>query len=214
MAAAGLLDGRQATLHWDELDRFAETFPEVDAQAHRWVDDGQVLTCGGASTAFELMLHQIGTQHGAMLRLEVAALFMMGERPTPQATEGEDAMVLAATALMRRHIEAPLPIAAIARTLGLTTRALERQFAKVLGHPPAATYRALRLNAARRLVVQTRMSITEIATRTGYETPAAMTRAFRARFGVPPRRMRSGATVTQPPRPSGSVRPDRQSAGS
>nr|WP_089278832.1 GlxA family transcriptional regulator [Antarctobacter heliothermus] len=193
LAAAGLLDGRHATLHWDELDRFAETFPEVGAHSERTVNDGDILSCGGGTTAFELMLDLVGQHHGPMLRLEVAALFMHGEHPAQSDLPprlSDDQLVNAAVAIMRRNIEAPLPVAAVARRLNVTLRALERRFRDVLGGGPGATYRALRLNAAHRLVEQTTLSVNEIATRCGYEDASALTRAFRLSFGTTPRTLR------------------------
>ncbi|MGP6088007.1 GlxA family transcriptional regulator [Antarctobacter jejuensis] len=193
LAAAGLLDGRRATLHWDELDNFAETFPEVEARPERVVNDDDILSCGGGTTAFELMLDLIGQHHGPMLRLEVAALFMHGERPAPADLPprlSDDQLVEAAVSIMRRNVEAPLPVAAVARRLNVTPRALERRFRTVLGRGPGATYRALRLNAARRMVEQTTLSVSEIATRCGYEDASALTRAFRAAFSETPRDLR------------------------
>ncbi len=193
LAAAGLLDGRRATLHWDELDSFAERFPEVDVSPDRVVHDGDILSCGGGTTAFEFMLDLIARHHGPMLRLEVAALFMHGERPTPADLPprlSDDQLVEAAVSIMRRNVEAPLPVAAVARRLDVSPRALERRFRDVLDRGPGATYRALRQNAARRLVEQTTLTISEIATRCGYEDASALTRAFRARFGETPRDLR------------------------
>jgi len=188
MAHAGLLSGRRATLHWDELDRFAEAFPEVDVRDDRVVEDGAFLTCGGASTAFELMLSLIAARHGPMLRFEVAALFMQDTRgpADPPPLLGDNEIVAAAMALMRRHLEAPLPVAALARRLGVSPRALERHCAAALGVGPARLYRALRLEAARRFVEQSALPVAEIATRTGYESPAALTRAYRGAFGNTP----------------------------
>ncbi len=193
LAAAGLLDGRRATIHWDELERFAETFPDVQVSAARVVEDGDVLSCGGGVTALELMLSLIAAQHGAMLALEVGALFMYGERAP--ATDLEIApppaqLVAAAVALMRRNIERPLPIAGIAGSLGLGMRALEQHFARAGSPSPRAVYRALRLSAARRLVETTAASVSEIATRCGYENPSALTRAFRAEHGTTPQALR------------------------
>jgi len=81
LAAAGLLQGRRATIHWEELSRFAEAFPDLTALRERFVIDGDRITCGGALTAFDLILDLIGSTHGAALRLDVATLFM-----SPQAT--------------------------------------------------------------------------------------------------------------------------------
>ncbi|MCR9256502.1 MAG: helix-turn-helix domain-containing protein [Alphaproteobacteria bacterium] len=193
MAAAGLLDGHRATIHWDEIGRFAETFPEVDTVEDRFVRDGDRITCGGATTTFELTLDMIRRQHGPMLRLEVAALFMHGERsdlldPLLRPTSAQ--RVDAAVALMRRHIEEPLPLAAIAGQVGATQKTLEGLFKKSLRMTPRTVYRRLRLREARRLVKHSRLSVAEIAVRCGYQNASAMTRAFTEEFGLPPRDLR------------------------
>jgi transcriptional regulator GlxA family with amidase domain len=195
IAAAGLLSGRRATIHWDELTALAERFPEVEVVDARYVIDGDRITCGGVTTAFDLVLAMIEEHHGPMLRLEVAALFQPGDsgprvsgpRPTRRGS------VDAAVAVMRRNIEVPVPLSAIAASAGLTQRALEAAFRAALGRAPQAVYRGLRLRNARRLVVETSMSIAEIAARCGYADASAMTRAFRGEFGVSPREMRRSA---------------------
>lgn len=196
MAAAGLLDNRRATIHWDELDAFAETFPQIDVSEDRYVIDGNRITCGGVTTTFDLILDLIRTHHGATLRAEVAALFMHGERsrlsvPGVRVT-GEQA-VDAAVALMRRNIEAPLPVGDIAARLGMGTRRLEKLFSRHMGATPRTVYRRLRLYEARRLVERADLSVAEIATRAGYQDASAMTRAYRLEFGASPRADRTAA---------------------
>lgn len=193
LAAAGLLDGRRATIHWDVLVEFAETFPEVDVVEDRFVLDGDRMSCGGATTTFEFMLELIGQHHGAMLQLEVAALFMHGERNPrlhPLIRAKPSRIVSAAAAIMRRHIEDPIPIGEIARQLGVTPRALEQHFSSSADASPRRVYAAIRLRAARRLVEESRLSVVEIATRSGYRNASAMTRAFKREFGRPPQALR------------------------
>lgn len=193
MAAAGLLDGRRATIHWDELEAFAERFPEIDVTADRFVIDGDRVTCGGTTTTFELMLHLIEREHGAMLRLEVTALFMHGEadpRADPPIRLPRDRLVQAAVSIMRRHIEAPLPIGAIAAHLRLGQRRLEAHFARETGMSPRTVYTALRLRQARLLAERSTLGVAEIATRCGYADASAMTRAFRREFGLSPSALR------------------------
>jgi len=193
MAAAGLLDGRRATIHWDEMDSLAEAFPQVSVTPERFVIDGDRITCGGATTTFELMLHLIGQHHGALLRLEVAALFMHGEadpRPDPMARLSKDRLVQAAVSIMRRNIETPLTVGAVARRLGLGQRGLEAHFAAEAGMTPRAVYTALRLRQARLLTERSTLSMAEIATRCGYADASAMTRAFRRAYGQPPTALR------------------------
>jgi transcriptional regulator GlxA family with amidase domain len=192
LASADLLAGHRATIHWEEYEAFSEAFPEVDAVKKRLVMQGNRWSCGGAMTAFDLILRMIGEDHGEALRLEVAALFMQGEaedlaprlRPRSQ-------LVAAAVAQMRDRLEDPASIAEIAAQLGTHQRDLEALFKRQLGATPRTVYRRIRLVAARRYVEQTQLSVAEIAVRCGYQDPSAMTRAFTSEFGDSPRSMRA-----------------------
>lgn len=187
MAGAGLLDGRRATIHWDELAAFAAAFPRVEVVPDRFVIDGDRLSCGGVTTALELVLHLIRQAHGGALALDVAGLFMLGERPAGAPTppvRGNG--VLAAMGVMRRHIGAPLPLPEIARRAGLDRKAMARLFRAELGATPQAVYRRLRLAEARRLAETGAQDVAAIAALCGYADPGAMTRAFRAEFGITP----------------------------
>jgi transcriptional regulator GlxA family with amidase domain len=201
LASANLLEGRCATIHWQELDSFAEAFPQVEAQRLRHVQDGNRITCSGALAAFDLMLELIGQRHGQSLRLEVAALFMSPEitpsHAAPVTTTQTNILarsrsVARALALMQAHIETPLTIVEIARQIGRNRKDLEQRMKAQLGATPQAIYRHLRLIQARKLVLETDLSVAEVALRSGYEDPSAMTRAYRAAFGTTPRQMRSG----------------------
>lgn len=185
LAAAGLLDGRRATLHWDECDRFAERFPEVEVVPDPVVVDGDVLSCGGASTAFDLVLGLIARHHGSLLREDVAALFVpMAPRSVPEISGAPQVRDLAA--LMRRNIEVPWTIGQFAREMGLGQKALERKCLEHFGVTPRRLYRRMRLREVRRLLQSTSLSIEEIAARGGYRNASAMTRAFRTEFGDTP----------------------------
>ncbi|MDA8585997.1 helix-turn-helix domain-containing protein [Rhodobacteraceae bacterium] len=189
LAAAGLFDGVRATSHWDTLTAFEEAFPEVHVTTDRFVIDGNRASCGGATTTLELMLELIERHQGAALALEVAALFMYGERnpaTDPNRLLSHHQTVRAAAAIMRRHLENPVKIGAIAGELSIGQRALELAFQSHLGQTPARLYRRIRLSEARRRLEQTRESVTEIAQRCGYDDPSAMARAYRAEFDQTP----------------------------
>src|SRR3546814_14159142 len=64
LARAGLLDGRAATTHWEDLEDFAARFPEVAVRPDRFVIDGRRFTSGGASPTFDLMLPLIRSRFG------------------------------------------------------------------------------------------------------------------------------------------------------
>jgi AraC family carnitine catabolism transcriptional activator len=146
-------------------------------------------------TAFDLAIDLIGKHHGAMLRLEVASLFMHGERATTDpAPQIADRVVLAAVALMRRHIEYPLSVPDIAKRLSTPLRRLETLCRINTNRSPRALYRRIRLQEAQRFVRNTSLPIAEIATRCGYEDASAMTRAYKAEFDTTPRATRASLT--------------------
>ncbi|MEL6608850.1 MAG: helix-turn-helix domain-containing protein [Pseudomonadota bacterium] len=195
LADAGLLDGYRATVHWEELEDMAEAFPEVTALRTRFLWDRDRLTCAGASAAFDAMGDLIERVGGPALRLEVALLFVTpdvaAEPAAPMATSAVMAQVLG---VMQDNLEEPLPVGEIARRVGVSPRSLDRLAQRELGSSPAQTYARLRLLRARKLVRETRLSVAEIAVRSGYQDASAFTRAFRQAFGHAPRMLRSGAS--------------------
>ena len=193
LALAGLLDGRRATIHWEELTGFTERFPEVDAVRERYVVDRDRITCSGAMAAFDLVLHLIGQDQGQALALEVEQLFMIrgSARSHAGGAGATSGYVNKALALMQEHLEAPLPISEIANRVGRSQKALSVRMQAELGAGPAQVYRRLRLNLARKLVAETDLTVGEVALRAGYDDPSALTRAFKTEFGVTPRTLRA-----------------------
>lgn len=199
VARAGLLEGRSATTHWEDMEDFAAAFPDTDVRPDRYVIDGSVFTCGGASPAFDLMLHLIRSRLGMAVALDVASVFIYDQsRAATDAQplvslgrlDGYDPRLAAAIRLMETHLDRPLTITAIARRTGVTARTLEKIFMASVGETPGAYYRRLRLAAARRLVLDTTEPMADIAARTGFSGTAAFSRAFSRAFSVPPARMR------------------------
>lgn len=198
---AGLLEGRTATTHWEDLEDFAAAFPGADVRPDRYVIDGPIFTTGGASPTFDLMLHLIRSRLGIAVALDVASVFIYDQ--TRAATDaqplvslgrldGYDARLAQAIRLMEAHVGQPLTTSAIARRIGVTARTLETIFRRSIGETPGAYYLRLRLNAARRLVLDTRVTMAEIAVRTGFSSAAGFSRAFAKTFGQPPARLRRG----------------------
>ena len=194
MAAAGLLNGRKATVHWDVLEAFSERFLDVQVVQALWVEDGDMLTCAGASATVDLSRHLIAKDISPAIALDVEALFTP---PVQQdATQSPHSLLSRATRVMRDHLEAPLPLADLAVRLNTSPRTLSRRCEANLGLSPGQLYRHIRLSAARQLVEGSALSVSEIAIRCGYDNPSAMTRAFRQRFGAPPRAFR-GETASK-----------------
>lgn len=193
MAEAGLLEGREATVHWDALPEFEERFLTVSAQRAPHVFDGDRATCAGAMASFDFMLRLIEARHGAALCVDIESFFQHESRGEQlrRGPAARDRLVAAALAQMRASVEAPLPLAAIARTLGCHEKQMARRFEAALGASPGKVYRHLRLTAAQRLVQNSGLSVAEIAVRCGYENASALSRAFRIRYGCSPTEARN-----------------------
>ena len=195
LARAGLLDGRAATTHWEDLEDFAAHFPEVNVLPDRFVIDGRLFTCGGASPAFDLMLHLIRSRFGYPLALEVASVFIYDQAHAASDAQplvslgrlaGYEPRVAAAIRLMEQRLDSPLTTAAIARRLEVSVRTLELLFKQALGVGPGTFYLRLRLQSACRLLLDTRLSMQVIAVRCGFGSHSAFSRIFRQHFQLSP----------------------------
>lgn len=192
LADAGLLDGYQATIHFDEFVAFEETFEHVDAARVRFLLDRDRITCAGAAATFDLALELISRDFGTGVALEVFQLFMVqgAGASTPFAGFSGDKLIARAIELMSSNCETHLPIAELATALGCSQRTLESRVKRSLKITPQKLYTRLRLGQARKLLQDTDMKISEISLRCGYENPSAMTRAFQIEYAMTPREMR------------------------
>ena len=197
LARAGLLNGYKATVHWEDHEDFAAAYPGVDVQPSRFVLDRNRFTAGGAAPAADLMLHLIKARHGPALALQVAASFITTARDghDPQISPKKpdlrlDPRVAAAIARMETQLDQPETAEETARAVGLSPRRLEQLFTQNLGLPPAAYALSLRLQAARRMITDTRHPLAEVALRCGFSSASSLSRAFSAKFGTAPSRLR------------------------
>lgn len=195
LAGAGFLDGRKAAIHWDYHDSFMECFPQVNLVRSVFVADERYVTASGGSATADLMLHLIEKEHGYDLSVAVSDQLVYNavrdgsadQRVSFQARAGGRSRHLArAIEIMRANLDAPVQPSKIAAQLGISTRQLERLFGKYLNASPKKYYMELRLDRARHLLVQTEMSVTEIAVACGFESPGHFTRVYRTAFGITP----------------------------
>ena len=190
LAAAGLLDGHRATIHWQELGDFEENFLNVDVSNDHYIIDGNRITAGGASTVMSLMLRLIRDSGGNALAFDVSNLFVYDvEGRFKQSRGARGQRVLRAPQLetailtMRQNVEDPLALEAIAAAASVSPRKLDRLFQSELDVSPGRYYRMIRLSLARSLAMETNLSNAEIAVKTGFTSSATLSRAFSEAFG-------------------------------
>lgn len=201
LAVSGLLNGRRATTHWEDFEAFETRFADIDMVRDTYVIDGRRITTGGTLPTLDLMLEIVRRRQGYSLALEVSKLFTYDpggagdprfRTPSASNLRSLDARVADAVALMEETVDDPLPLAKIARRVGVTARHLQTLFRNCLGVSPHTHYQALRLNCARRMVIETRQPITDIAAAAGFNSAPAFARCYRSRYGESPSATRRG----------------------
>jgi transcriptional regulator GlxA family with amidase domain len=204
LARSGLLARKSATTHWEDLEEFSRHFPWVDLKPDRFVIDGSVFTTGGASPTFDFMLYLIRSRYGYPLAIEVSSAFIYDGVHSATDTqplvslgmlENSEPRVAAAIHIMELHIDDTLSVVQVAEQIGLSVRMLEYLFRQTLGLSPAAYYRRLRLQTARRMVVDTRLKLQEIAIRTGFNSLSSFSRLFRNHYQQSPGKCRKQSQV-------------------
>ncbi|MDG3575933.1 GlxA family transcriptional regulator [Rhizobium sp. YJ-22] len=191
LAEVGLLASVRATTHWEDFDDFTRAYPEIDMVRERFVIDGKRITTGGSLPTVDLMLEIIRRRQGYSLALEVSRQFIYeqdGRRseetgmPSTGSMRVVDQRVAQAVTIMEETVEEPLLLARLARRVGVSARHLQELFRDGIGVPPHVHYMAIRLNAARRKVIESKLPFADIALTTGFNSASAFARAYKAQF--------------------------------
>lgn len=202
LAKAGLLDGHRAVIHWENLSALREEFPRVEFSEQLFAIDGNRYTCTGGVAPLDLMMHIITAQQGKETAALISEQFILerirGEKDRQhvplQARVGLfHENLIEAAALMEANIEEPLSLDEIAALVGVSRRQIERLFKRYVGQVPTRYYLDMRLRRARELLLQTPMSIMEIAVACGFQSPPHFSKCYRGLFGHTPSAERQGA---------------------
>ncbi|WP_184012035.1 GlxA family transcriptional regulator [Rubricella aquisinus] len=199
LARAGLLDGKKCTIHWDNRDSFEEDFPEVELTQAIYVIDGNRMSSAGGSASADLMLKLISDQHGPEIAGKVADQMIYTTVRTesysqrlsiPTRIGVRHPKLAAVIQAMEHNIEEPVSPSALASDVGMSTRQLERLFRRYLNRSPKRYYMELRLQKARNLLLQTDMSVINVALACGFTSPSHFSKCYRAHFETTPYRER------------------------
>ena len=200
LAAAGVLDGRPATTHWQESALLQRAYPRVRVQPDRlYVDDGDILTSAGVTAGVDLCLHIIRADHGAAAANERArALVAPPRRPGGQAQfvarlrPADTGDTLAPVRewmldnLAQRHT-----LDELAYRAHMSRRTFIRRFHQETGLSPMAWLTSARLDWARELLETTAVPVERIAGLSGLGSPAALRATFHRHVGTSPHEYRA-----------------------
>jgi transcriptional regulator GlxA family with amidase domain len=196
LAAAGLLNGREATTHWRLLDALVAAAPAADV--HRdvlFTTDGSVLTSAGVVGGVDLCLHLVRRAHGADVAAKLARRLVMpparegGQRqhtePPPTARPSRSA-VSATISWAATNVADPIRVSGMAAHAGMSERSFHRTFANATGTSPGRWLTGQRVLLARRLLETTDLPVHRVAEHAGLGTAANLRRRLRDATGAAP----------------------------
>ena len=199
LAKAGLLDGKRATIHWENQDSFLEEFEDIELTKSVFVVDGNRYTTAGGTSSIDLILKLIADDHGEELANAVADQLIYSSIRTDQDTQRlsiptrigvRHPKLSAVIKLMEGNIEEPISPSILSRDVGMSTRQLERLFRRYLNRSPKRYYMELRLQKARNLLMQTDMSVINVALACGFASPSHFSKCYRSHYSTTPYRER------------------------
>ncbi len=204
LAKAGLLDKYKAVIHWENMSALREEFPRVIFSEQLFVIDRDRYTCTGGVAPLDLMLHIIKEHQGRDIAPLISEQFILERIRNDQDRQHIPLQarvglfhenLIEAAALMEANIEEPLSLDEIAVLVGVSRRQVERLFKRYVGQVPTRYYLDMRLRRARELLLQTAMSIMEIAVACGFQSPPHFSKCYRTLFGHTPSAERHGTRL-------------------
>jgi transcriptional regulator GlxA family with amidase domain len=196
LGAAGLLDHRVVTTHWMDVPRLSATFPKARIEAdHIFVRDGNIFTTAGVTAGIDLALAMIEDDFGRQMALDVAKYLVVYLRraggqsqfsPLLDALASPGSQMITLQQYMLDHLNAEHTVASLASRVHMSARNLSRTFMKECGTTPMTFLNNARIDAARRYLESTDLTLREIAQRCGFDDTDGFRRAFHRRLQINP----------------------------
>ena len=205
LAAAGVLDGQQATTHWRYADRLARRYPKIRVRPDDlYVDNGQVITSAGSAAGLDMLLHLVRRDYGSHVGNLVAQRLVMPPHrdggqaqflPRPMAHD-EQGRLAKLLDWLRRHPAGPHTVASMAQRAAMSPRTLQRQFREATGMGPTEWLAHERVALAKDLLESPQVALAQVAERAGFGSEESLRHHFRRIAGTTPGAYRRAFLVT------------------
>ncbi|MHA6204917.1 GlxA family transcriptional regulator [Dyella soli] len=196
LAATGQLDGRRVATHWEWAVRLMERYPKVIVDADKiFVRDESIWTSAGVTAGIDLTLALVEQDYGHQLAIDTARQLVMfmkrsggqSQFSAPLAAQtSESDRFVELHAWVAANLDQDLRVERLAEQAGMSTRTFARTYAAKAGTTPAKMVETLRLEAVRRLLEETDLTLKRIAVMTGHGDEQNLRRVFSRRMGVNP----------------------------
>lgn len=196
LARAGCLQGVRLALPWSLYSQADEVAERAILTPQLYECDGRILSCCGGAACLDFSLTLIDALYGPGLQSEIKEALCVEvvrgpaerQRVALQARFGVlQPKLTEAVSLMEANLEEPLTTDDIAGLVGISRRQLERLFKQFLGSVPSRYYLELRLQRARKLLLESNDSIVQVGLMCGFSSGSHFSTAYGALFGMTPR---------------------------
>lgn len=196
LAAAGLLDGLEATTHWHWADDLAARYPAIKVNPDvLYVDQGNIITSAGTASAIDCCLHIIRRFHGADVANYVARRMVVSphrqggqaqfiQQPVREIDKADHFAKVLDWARMNLHQTLSLDLLA-GRAL-MTRRTFTRKFKQIMGETVSEWLLSQRLALAQQMLETGDHSIEEVAVQAGFGTATSLRQHFNQAFKISP----------------------------
>ena len=195
LAAAGLLDDRPATTHWNSAADLQRLYPRVRVDPNvLYTESDNVLTSAGVASGIDLCLHMIRRDHGSAVANEVARGTVVAPhreggqaqyipRPVPEPSVSSTG---AARAWALENLHRPLTLRRLAACESMSVRTFTRRFREEVGISPGQWLTQQRIERARQLLEETDLPIDRVAEEAGFGSAGSLRQHLQAALGVSP----------------------------
>lgn len=202
LAAAGLLEGLDATTHWAYCDVIEQRYPGIRVHRDRaLVTTGfgqRLVMAGGGTTWLDLALYLLSRVVNLETAMQVAKMNLIdwhavGQQPYARllrTRQVEDPVIAKCQEWIGQRPTVSAPVASMMRLSGLPDRTFKRRFRKATGMTPLEYVHAVRLEEAKQLLETTDDTLEKLAERVGYEDATFFSRLFRRSVGLTPAQYR------------------------
>lgn len=194
-AEAGILNGREATTHWQLADRFRQTYRKVKLKVDRILIDGEDYLCAGGTSAHQDLAIYLLEKYGTAELADACARMMLIDRGRrEQATyirfrrqkSHGDEKIVEIQRYLERHLTDRTSVVQMAQMAQMVERTFLRRFKKATGDSPLEYLQRLRVEAAKRLLEKGETRIDLLTNAVGYGDASSFRRLFKQVVGVSP----------------------------
>ena len=203
LAATSLLDGKEATTHWQFENLFKTLFPKVNLQIDRVVcQQGRLYSSGGANAYQDIILHIIDSLFGKEVKRQSAKLLMLdfsrkcqqSFRTPDVVRRHQDEQVHILQDWLQNRLNEPFSMQLLAEQVNLSDRQIKRKFVKAVGMPPLIYAQYMRIEMAKSLLVETALSVEQISEAISYQDIRFFRALFKRHVGISPSQYRHNFT--------------------